>query len=69
MIPLGYVVDGIGGDDAVEGRQGGTTVNVSLEETKLGAGKTPLHGCAQRLQASLVAINGDDCRVWARNIA
>ncbi len=69
MIPLGYVVDGIGGDDSVEGWQRQMIGDVSLEETKSSAGKVPLHSCAQRLQAGLVSIDGDDCRVWTRKVA
>ena len=69
MIPLRDVVDGIGGDDAVEGRQRETTGDVGLEEAEPGAGKAPLHGRAQRLQAGPIPIDGDDCRVWTRYVA
>ena len=68
MIPLRDVVDGIGCDDAVEGWQREATGDVGLKEPKLGTGKVALHGCAQGLQAGRVAINGDDRRVWARDV-
>ena len=62
-------MDSIGGDDAVEGRQHETAGDVGLEEAEPGAGKAPLHGCAQRLQAGRIAIDSDDCRVWTGDVA
>src|SRR5215211_8995930 len=69
MIPPGNVVDGIGGDDAVEGRQREPIGDVRLEQAQPGAGKAPLHVRAQGPQAGLVPIDGDDCRVWTRYVA
>jgi hypothetical protein len=62
-------VDGIGSVDTAEGRQRETIGDVGLEETELGAGKGALRSCAQGLQASPVPVDGDDCRVRARNAA
>ena len=69
MIPRGDEVDGIGGDDAVEGRQRKTSGDVGLEEVKPGAGKVSLHGGAQHLEAGPVPIYGDNFGVWTGNVA
>ena len=62
-------MDGIGGHDAVEGRQRELPGHIGLEKAEAGPGEEPLHSGVKGLQTAPIAIDGNEVYIRPGNIA
>ena len=69
LILQGNEVDGIGGDDAVEGRQREMPGHIGLEEAEAGPGEEPLHSGVKGLQTAPIAIDGNEVYIRPGDVA